>query len=59
MKLHILGTGNGGALDCYNTCFSIENNNEYLLVDGGGGNQILKQLNVIQAKNQYFFMMNI
>lgn len=46
MKLHILGTGNGSALDCYNTCFAIENNGEYLLVDGGGGNQILKQLNL-------------
>jgi ribonuclease Z len=44
MKLHILGTGNGGALNCYNTCFAIENNKEYLLVDGGGGNQILNQL---------------
>lgn len=46
MKLHILGTGNGGALNCYNTCFAIESNEEYLLVDGGGGNQILKQLNL-------------
>ena len=44
MRLHILGTGNGGALNCYNTCFAIENNKEYLLVDGGGGNQILNQL---------------
>ena len=43
MKLHIFGTGNGGALNCYNTCFAIENNSEYLLVDGGGGNQILNQ----------------
>ena len=48
MKLHILGTGNGGALKCYNTCFAIENNNEYLLVDGGGGNQILNQLQKAQ-----------
>ena len=44
MKICILGTGNGGSLDCYNTCFAIENNKEYFLVDGGGGNQILKQL---------------
>jgi len=44
MKLHILGTGNGGALNCYNTCFALQNNNEYFLVDGGGGNQILNQL---------------
>ena len=44
MKLHFLGTGAGGALNCYNTCFTVESNEEYLLVDGGGGNQILKQL---------------
>jgi len=44
MKLHLLGTGNGGALKCYNTCFCIENDGGYLLVDGGGGNQILSQL---------------
>ena len=44
MKLHFLGTGAGGVLECYNTCFAIENNDEYLLVDGGGGNQIIKQL---------------
>ena len=44
MKIHVLGTGNGGALECYNTCFAIENDGKYLLVDGGGGNQILTQL---------------
>ena len=44
MKLHMLGTGAGGTLNCYNTCFAIENKDEYLLVDGGGGNQIIKQL---------------
>lgn len=44
MQLHILGTGNGGALSCYNTCLAIENNGKYFLVDGGGGNQILNQL---------------
>jgi len=44
MEIQFLGTGAGGVIDCYNTCFTIKNNNEYLLVDGGGGNQILKQL---------------
>ncbi len=44
IKLHILSTGNGGAIKYYNTCFAIENNGEYFLVDGGGGNQILNQL---------------
>lgn len=50
MKLHFLGTGAGGVIDCYNTCFVIENNNEYFLVDGGGGNQILKQLRNVNIK---------
>ena len=50
MKLHILGTGNAGALDCYNTCFAIENNGEYFLIDGGGGNQILKQLKLAKIR---------
>lgn len=44
MKLTILGTGNAMVTKCYNTCFAIEQNDEYFLVDGGGGNQILSQL---------------
>ncbi len=32
-------------LDCYNTCFTLENNDEeHILVDTGGGAQIIKQL---------------
>ena len=38
MKLTMLGTGSAGVTECYNTCFTIENGGEYLLVDGGGGN---------------------
>ena len=38
MKLTMLGTGSAGVTECYNTCFAIENEGEYLLVDGGGGN---------------------
>lgn len=48
MKLTMLGTGNALVTKCYNTCFVLNENNEYLLVDGGGGNQILSQLE--QAK---------
>ena len=44
MKLTMLGTGNAGVTECYNTCFVIENGGEHLLVDGGGGNGLLKQL---------------
>ncbi len=44
-KLNILGTGHAMTLDCYNTCFTLENNNEeHILVDTGGGAQIIKQL---------------
>lgn len=44
MKLTMLGTGNAGVVDCYNTCFVIEDEGRYLLVDGGGGNRIFLQL---------------
>ena len=44
MKLTMLGTGNAGVTECYNTCFVLEHEGEYLLVDGGGGNGLLKQL---------------
>lgn len=45
----MLGTGNALVTECYNTCFilnedKIDGNHQYLLVDGGGGNTILKQL---------------
>ena len=44
MKITILGTGHRTAINCYNTCFTIDNGEEYFLVDAGGGNGILKQL---------------
>jgi len=43
-KLTILGTGNAMVTKCYNTCFTISDNHEHFLIDGGGGNTILKQL---------------
>ena len=44
-KLNILGTGHAMTLDCYNTCITLENNDqENILVDTGGGAQIIKQL---------------
>ena len=42
-KLHMIGTGTALSTKYYNTCFIIENNEGYLLVDGGGGNGILKR----------------
>lgn len=44
MKLYVLGTGHAGVVDGYNTCFILENNGEKLLVDAGGGKQVLKQI---------------
>ena len=44
-KLNILGTGHAMTLDCCNTFFTLENDGgEHILVDTGGGIQILKQL---------------
>lgn len=43
-RLHILGTGNAMVTNCFNTCFAVEKEQKYFLVDAGGGNGILKQL---------------
>lgn len=44
MKLTMLGTGNALVTECYNTCFLMEDNKQYFMVDGGGGKTILSQL---------------
>lgn len=44
MKIIVLGTGHGTATKCYNTCFAMQNKDKYFLVDAGGGNGILGQL---------------
>lgn len=49
MKLTMLGTGNALVTECYNTCFVIEDENKYFLVDGGGGNAILSQLKLVNV----------
>ena len=43
-RLHVLGTGYALATRCYNTCFAVENGEGLLLVDAGGGNGILRQM---------------
>ena len=43
-NLIMLGTGNAMVTKCYNTCFAVQNGEEYLLVDAGGGNGILGRL---------------
>lgn len=47
-RLLVLGTGNAVATKCYNTCFALDNGNEYFLVDSGGGNGILARLDEMQ-----------
>ena len=44
MNLTLLGTGNATVTHCYNTCFVLHESGQYLLVDGGGGNGLLCQL---------------
>lgn len=43
-RLVVLGTGNALATACYNTCFALENDRGIVLVDAGGGNGILAQI---------------
>lgn len=43
-NLIVLGTGNALATHCYNTCFALQCDERYILVDAGGGNGILVQL---------------
>lgn len=51
LQLIMLGTGNAMVTKCYNTCFAIKNKDEYFLVDAGGGNGIMVQLD--KAKISY------
>ncbi|MDO4178124.1 MAG: MBL fold metallo-hydrolase [Phascolarctobacterium sp.] len=44
MKLTMLGTGDALSLKNYNTCFTLENGDDVFLVDGGGGNGLMVQL---------------
>lgn len=50
-KIIMLGVGNGGTLDLYNTCFAIQHDNDNFLVDTGGSIEIIKKLN--QANIDY------
>lgn len=43
-QITFLGTGNALVTKCYNTCFVFRAQNSTLLVDAGGGNAVLAQL---------------
>ena len=40
----MFGTGNAMVTACYNTCFMLSDGEGHFLIDGGGGNTILRQL---------------
>ena len=49
-QLYVFGTGNATVTRYYNTCFAIKNpENQYFMVDTGGGNGILRILEVMQV----------
>lgn len=43
-RIIMLGTGSGFMYEYYETCFVIDNNNEYFLIDTGGSNDIVNIL---------------
>lgn len=44
----MLGTGNATVTKCYNTCFLLQEKDDYFMIDAGGGNQILS---ILEEKN--------
>ena len=54
MQLTFLGTGTGGTLDFFNTCFVISNDIGHFLVDTGGGCEVRRRLKManINFKNR-------
>lgn len=50
----ILGTGNALATQCYNTCFTLHGKKGLLVVDAGGGNGILTQLERADTRREHY-----
>ena len=49
-ELILLGTGSAMVTHCFNTCFLIRmENGEYFLTDAGGGNGILRQMELVRV----------
>lgn len=58
-SINILGTGSAMVTKCYNTCFTITNGQEHFLVDTGGGNTVLanlEKLNINVNKIHHVFI---
>lgn len=49
-KIIMLGTGNGGTINLYNTCFVIQNENGNFLIDTGGSIEIINRLKQCNIK---------
>lgn len=47
-RIIMLGVGNGGPLNLYNTCFVIQNDNHNFLVDTGGSIEIINRLTQVE-----------
>ena len=47
VKLTMPGTGNALVTECYNTCFVLEDNGQYFMVDGGMAAQIQLVLSIL------------
>ena len=59
-KLNFMGTGSAMVTKCYNTCFTLSKDEEYFLIDAGGGNTILSNLEKsnIKISNIFFRHLN-
>jgi len=47
-KIIMLGTGHGGTLEIYNTCFVLQNEQGNFLIDTGGSIEIIKRLKEVK-----------
>ena len=47
-ELYVIGTGNAMVTTCYNTCFALRKEEEFFLIDCGGGNSIMQKLHNMQ-----------
>ena len=49
-QLYVFGTGNAAVTHYYNTCFAIRDDEQFFMVDAGGGNGILRILEDLQVQ---------
>ena len=49
-RMLMLGTGSGFVHECYETCFLLQNDDKYFMVDTGGSADIVKQLKLLKIE---------